>query len=69
MPDTCDCETAYRHCLDHNATHLLLVDAQTRVVAVASEGDLRVQMNLAILAGRHTVAGVMAPVSTLPIMI
>ena len=66
VPDTCDCETAYRHCLDHNATHLLLVDAQTRVIAVASEGDLRVQMNLAILAGRHTVAGVMAPVSTLP---
>ena len=67
VPDTCDCDTAYRHCLDHNATHLLLVDAQARVVAVASEGDLRVQMNLGILAGRHTVAEVMAPVSTLPL--
>jgi CBS domain-containing protein len=40
----------------------LLVDAQQRVVAMVGEGDFRSQLQLALIAGHHRVATLMARV-------
>ncbi|WP_088285297.1 PAS domain S-box protein [Ideonella sp. A 288] len=63
VPASMPCHDAYRLCVERQVGQLVVVDEAGRALAVASETDFRVQINLAALAGRHRVPSVMKPVA------
>ena len=54
---------AWRQCAANGISQLGITGADGRLVAVASETDFRVEMNLSVLAGRHKVPSVMSRVT------
>ncbi|MEY8875780.1 MAG: PAS domain S-box protein, partial [Leptothrix sp. (in: b-proteobacteria)] len=62
VPASLSCDAAYRLCIERQVSHLALVDATGCVIAVMSDTDFRIQLNLGTLAGRHLVQSVMTPV-------
>ena len=63
VPQHMSCEEAYRRCLSQNVNHLMLLDDSACVVAVASETDFRMHLNLSALAGKRLVPTVMTHVA------
>ncbi|WP_197046979.1 PAS domain S-box protein [Paucibacter sp. KBW04] len=63
VPQHMSCEEAYRRCLSQNVHHLMVVDEDGLVLAVASETDFRLHLNLSTLAGRRLVPSVMSHVA------
>ncbi|MFM2058137.1 MAG: hypothetical protein RLY71_2522 [Pseudomonadota bacterium] len=61
-PASLSCGAAHRLCMEQQVSHLALVDAAGCVIAVVSDTDFRIQLNLGTLAGRHLVQSVMTPV-------
>jgi PAS domain S-box-containing protein len=62
VPQDIDAASAFQQCLAASGAPLLLVDAHQHVVAMVGEGDFRSQLQLALIAGHHRVATLMARV-------
>ena len=62
VPHTLDAATGFQRCLAEGGAPLLLLDDDGRVVASVGEGEFRTQLQLALRAGRHRVATLMARV-------
>ncbi|MBB4842438.1 PAS domain S-box-containing protein [Paucibacter oligotrophus] len=63
VPQHLSCEDAYRRCLSQNVNHLMVVDEGGLLLAVVSETDFRLHLNLNALAGRRLVPSVMSHVA------
>ena len=67
VPDTITCRDAYQLCLEKGIRHLVIADPQGRAMAVVSETDFRLHLDLDTLAGQTSVATAMnRVVGTLP---
>ncbi len=67
VPHTINCHDAYQLCLDKGIRHLVIADPQGRAIAIVSETDFRLHIDLAPLAGQASVATAMnRVVVTLP---
>ena len=59
VPESISCLDAYQICLRDSIRHLVIVDADKRLLGVVSETDFRLHINLTTLAGHRQVGSVM----------
>ncbi len=61
VSESTSCLAAYQICLTDGIRHLVIVDAEKRLLGVVSETDFRLRVDLSTLAGHRQVASIMNP--------